>query len=410
MMDKQFDIIVVGGGMVGATLACALGQGGFRIAVVDNAPSPEIDSRHYDLRVSAVTPGSRAIFETVGIWSVMQSQRLSCIDAMTVWDHAGSGHIHFDSAEMAQPCLGYIIENRVIRHAALEKMRSLRNVELYCPATITQIQKGDDRISVQLDDGGELESRLIVGADGANSTVRAWAGIDTRGWSFEQKAIVATVTTTEVHGGVARQRFLSTGPLAFLPLDDPNKCSIVWSADNARADQLLAMDEAGFIADLQAAIAQGPGTALGDVSAISKRAAFPLTANHAQEYVDERVVLVGDAAHRIHPLAGQGLNLGLADIAVLAEVLMDGLSEKRDIGSMRVLRRYERWRRGDNALMLATMDGFKRLFGNDDPVLGSLRNLGLDVADYLSPLKNQIMLYAAGLAGDRPKLMRGLRL
>jgi 2-octaprenylphenol hydroxylase len=409
MTGKQFDIVIVGGGMVGATLACALADTDIRIAVVDSAPAPEVDPSEYDLRVSAVTPGSKAIFEAIGIWSAMQSQRISCIDAMTVWDEAGSGHIDFDSAEMAQPCLGYIVENRVIRKAALDRMQALRNVEFLCPASVSEIRKDDKRISLQLDDGSVLELQLLVGADGANSRVRTWAGIDTRSWSFEQKAIVATVTTSGAHAGVARQRFLETGPLAFLPLDDAHKSSIVWSADNARADALLSLNDADFISELQASIADGPGLALGEVVAVSRRAAFPLTSAHADDYVSERVVLVGDAAHRIHPLAGQGLNLGLGDAAVLAEVLIDAAREGRDVGSLRILRRYERWRRGDNALMLASMDGFKRLFSNDHPVLGSLRNVGLDLADTLSPLKYRIMLYAAGLAGDRPKLMRGLR-
>lgn len=409
MSAKQFDIVIVGGGMVGATLACALAEGGFSVAVVDSAPAPVIDTGDYDLRVSAVTLGSKAIFETVGIWPAMESQRMSCIDSMTVWDEGGSGQIDFDSAEMAQPCLGYIIENRVIRKAALDRMQALKNIELFCPASVSEIDSDDNGITARLDDGSVLESLLLVGADGANSYVRDWADIDTRSWSFEQKAIVATVTTSEAHAGVARQRFLATGPLAFLPLDDPYKCSIVWSADNVRADALLALEDAAFIAELQAAIADGPGTALGNVVSVSSRAAFPLTSAHARKYISERVVLVGDAAHRIHPLAGQGLNLGLGDVAALVEVLIDSRREQRDIGSMRVLRRYERWQRGDNALMLASMDGFKRLFSNDDPILGGLRNVGLDLADTLSPLKNRIMLYAAGLAGDRPKLMRGLR-
>ena len=406
-MKKQYDIVVVGGGMVGTTLACALGEADLRIAVIDKTMPLKTDSSEYDLRVSAITLGTRSVFEATGIWDAMRAQRVSCIDAMTVWDEGGSGSIHFDSAEMAQPCLGYIVENRVIRDAALEKMQKLRNIDWYCPASIREMEVEEDGAKVMLEDGTEMDSRLIVGADGAFSLVREWAGIDVRSWSFEQKAIVATITTTNSHQGIARQRFLSTGPVAFLPLDDPKRCSIVWSADSARADELLALSDADFLAALQGAIGEGPGTELGSLIAVSKRAAFPLMAAHAHNYLGERVVLVGDAAHRIHPLAGQGLNLGVADIAVLAEVLIEAQREKRDIGCRKTLRRYERWRRGDNALMLATMDGFKRLFGSYNPMIRGMRSLGLDMTDMATPLKHRIMLYATGLAGDRPRLMRG---
>lgn len=409
MKETSYDVVIVGGGMVGATLACTLGDSDMRIAVIDSNEPAAIDESEYDLRVSAITLGSKAIFETVGIWDAMRAQRVSCIDAMTVWDEGGSGSIHFDSAEMAQPCLGYIVENRVIHHAALERMRALRNVDVYSPVNIREMTVDPDRAQVMLDDGTVLTADLVVGADGAMSMVRHWAGIDSRSWSFEQKAIVATVRTSAPHAAVARQRFLATGPLAFLPLDHPDTCSIVWSADLARADELLAMANKDFIEALQTAIANGPGSELGEVLDVSKRAAFPLTAIHARDYVADRTVLVGDAAHRIHPLAGQGLNLGLGDIAVLAEVLIDARREKKDIGSRRVLRRYERWRRGSNELMLATMDGFKRLFGSDDPIARGLRNFGLDIVDSLAPVKHRIMMYAAGLAGDLPKLMRGAR-
>lgn len=409
MKETSYDVVIVGGGMVGATLACTLGDSDMRIAVIDSNEPAAIDEREYDLRVSAITLGSKAIFETVGIWDAMRAQRVSCIDAMTVWDEGGSGSIHFDSAEMAQPCLGYIVENRVIHHAALERMRALRNVDVYSPVNIREMTVDPDRAQVMLDDGTVLTADLVVGADGAMSMVRHWAGIDSRSWSFEQKAIVATVRTSAPHAAVARQRFLATGPLAFLPLDHPDTCSIVWSADLARADELLAMANKDFIEALQTAIANGPGSELGEVLDVSKRAAFPLTAIHARDYVADRTVLVGDAAHRIHPLAGQGLNLGLGDIAVLAEVLIDARREKKDVGSRRVLRRYERWRRGSNELMLATMDGFKRLFGSDDPIARGLRNFGLDIFDSLAPVKHRIMMYAAGLAGDLPKLMRGAR-
>jgi 2-octaprenylphenol hydroxylase len=409
-MNKQYDIVIVGGGMVGATLACALGETKLRIAVIDGSAPAKTESADYDLRVSAITPGSKTLFETIGIWDAMRATRVSCIDAMTVWDEGGSGSIHFDSAEMAQPCLGYIVENRVVREAAVDQIQVLHNIDWYCPASVREMDTDAGSALVILEDGTELASKLIVGADGATSIVRQWAGIDVRSWSFMQKAIVATVSSSNPHQGVARQRFLATGPLAFLPLDDPATCSIVWSADTDRADELLALNDSAFLAALNTAIGDGPGMDLGTLETVSKRAAFPLYAAHARDYVGERVVLVGDAAHRIHPLAGQGLNLGLADVAALAEVLAEAWREKRDIGCHKTLRRYQRWRRGDNSLMLATMDGFKRLFGSDNPVLSGVRNLGLDMTDMAAPLKYRVMRYAAGLAGDRPRLMRGKHL
>ncbi|MFV1997554.1 MAG: UbiH/UbiF/VisC/COQ6 family ubiquinone biosynthesis hydroxylase [Acidiferrobacterales bacterium] len=406
MANRNYDIVIVGGGMVGTALACAVARSGFRIAVIDSVEPPPFENSEYDLRVSSLTLGSKAIFETVGAWQDMTQQRVSCVDAMEIWDEGGSGSIRFDSAEIAQPCLAYIIENRVILRALLNCMTAIHNIEYISPVQIETIETDDQQALVRLETGESLQTRLIVGADGANSLVRKLSGIETDGWNFEQKAIVATVISELGHQRIARQRFLATGPLAFLPLDDAHHCSIVWSADNDRADTLIALEDAEFNCELQRAF----GDRLGEVKLASLRAMFPLITAHAKQYLAERIVLVGDAAHRIHPLAGQGLNLGLGDIAALAEVLVEAGREKHDIGAHRILRRYERWRKGGNALMLGAMDGFKQLFGSKNDVVRGLRNVGLELTDDLPPIKQRIMLYAAGQSGDLPKLMRGINL
>lgn len=406
MANREYDIVIVGGGMVGSALACAVASSGLRIAVIDSVKPQAFDDSEYDLRVSAVTLGSKAIFETVGVWQAMTEQRVSCVDAMEIRDEGRCGRIRFDSAEMAQPCLAYIIENRVILHALQDRMNAFHNIDYLAPVQIASIVTDDQQALVDLVSGDKLKTRLVVGADGANSLVRKLSGIEVDGWSFRQKAIVATVISELGHDRIARQRFLATGPLAFLPLDDVYYCSIVWSADNGRADELIALDDAAFNTELQQAF----GDTLGTVQLVSPRAMFPLMAAHAKQYLRERIVLVGDAAHRIHPLAGQGLNLGLGDIAVLAEVLVEASQAQNDIGAFRILRRYERWRRGSNALMLGAMDGFKRLFGSDNDVVRGLRNFGLEITDNVPVLKNRVMQYAAGLRGDLPKLMRGFHL
>jgi 2-octaprenylphenol hydroxylase len=400
------DVLIVGGGMVGAALACALGDTSLRVCVVEAGREPPQPASDYDLRVSAVTLGSQAMLHALGVWDAISAHRLAPIRGMHVWDQGGSGQVHFDSAELGTPALGYIVENGIISHSLVERMRRFANIDYRSTSSWDSLELGGDHARLRLQDGKRLRAALVVGADGASSAVRRQAGIDAPGSPFGQKAIVAVVRSRGRHDFVARQRFLATGPLAFLPLDEPHTCSIVWSADNARADQLLALDSAAFLAALQEAL----GDCLGPLEHVGERAAFPLTSAHAQSYIGERVVLVGDAAHRVHPLAGQGLNLGLADVAVLSEVLVDALERKQDIGARATLRRYERWRRGDNALMVAAMEGFHSVFTSGTPALRAVRNVGLDLVDQLSPVKQRIMRFAAGLAGERPRLLRGLPL
>ena len=403
MTKADYDLIIAGGGMVGSTLACALSDADFKIALLESAPLERIrPGEETDLRVSAVNRASQRIFAALGAWSDMTAWRVSPFRDMRVWDAGGFGQIHFDSATLGEPLLGWIIENRVIQYALLERARQLPAVDLLCPAALETAWSEDaGHWRVRLTDRREFTTRLLVGADGAQSKVRELAEIDTRGWSYHQKALVANVRTAEPHQETAWQRFLPTGPLAFLPLHD-GRCSIVWSTTPEQADQLLALDEYNFAQALTEAFERR----LGEIVQVGPRGAFPLRLQHARAYVKPGLALIGDAAHVVHPLAGQGVNLGLLDAATLAEVLLDGLAAGHEVGALRVLRCYERWRKSDNLPMLGIMDGFKRLFGNSLPPVRLLRNLGLNLTDAAGPLKNAMARRAMGLEGDLPKLAR----
>ena len=417
-MKSNYDIVIVGGGMVGAALACALGNSPLKVALLDRA-LPAAPDKDYDVqgrtnaasagragaadqRVSAITLASQTFFENVGAWEGMARRRVSPVREMQVWSEGGSGAIHFNAAEIGEPCLAWIIENSIIQMALIERLHQFTNVHYLCPVEVVDITLADNSAAVMLKDGRLLQARLLVGADGADSEVRRVAGIETQSLNLNQKGIVATVTTEKPHEQIARQRFLATGPLAFLPLDEPHTCSIVWSADNARAGQLLVLDDAAFISELQAKF----GEALGKIKTVSPRAGFSLALSHAKDYTAPHMALIGDAAHTVHPLAGQGVNLGFLDAATLAEVLLEAVSKQKDIGSQAVLRRYERWRKGDNFAMVSITGGFRYLFGNDLPVVSQLRNWGLDLTNAATPVKNFIMRRASGLEGDLPKLAR----
>jgi 2-octaprenylphenol hydroxylase len=335
------------------------------------------------------------------VWTDIAALRIGPFRKMQVWDASGWGQIHFDSAAIGEPLLGWIIENQIVQAALWQKLKRLQNVDLLYPQMLQSVAHQQESLQLSLTDGSRLETRLLVGADGAGSKVRELAGIRSSGWQYGQKAVVTTVTTEYPHQQTAWQRFLPAGPLAFLPLHD-GRCSIVWSTLSEQADELLTLADADFADQLGAAF----DWRLGKIIDIAGRAAFPLRLQHAQSYVRSRIALIGDAAHVVHPLAGQGANLGLLDAAALAEVVLTARNGRRDFGSLSTLRRYERWRKGDNLLMLAVLDGFKRLFGSSLPPLRLLRNTGLNLTDALEPVKNRIMRQAMGLTGDLPKLAR----
>jgi 2-octaprenylphenol hydroxylase len=398
----QFDLVVAGGGMVGAALACALAGKGMQVAVIERrAPQREWPAGEVANRVSALSRASQHVLEHLGVWPRIRALGANPYRAMQVWDAGGSGSIRFDSAEVGEPDLGHIVENRVIQLALWERLRTLESVTLLCPARIAGFELQAQRARLQLEDGRSLETPLLVGADGRDSAVRTRAGIRTRGWDYDQHALVTNVRHELPHEETAWQRFLPTGPLAFLPLAD-GRSSIVWSTSPKQAQALLKMGEPAFSTCLGEAFGQRLGRMLGS----GPRGVFPLRLQHAENYVLPRLALVGDAAHAVHPLAGQGVNLGFLDAAELAQVLLEARRRGRDPGTLVALRRYERARKGDNLAMLAAMDAFKRVFSNDILPLRLLRNAGLGLADRITPLKELFMRRALGTLGELPPLAR----
>ncbi|MBK1648645.1 UbiH/UbiF/VisC/COQ6 family ubiquinone biosynthesis hydroxylase [Rhabdochromatium marinum] len=392
--SDHFDLVIVGGGMVGAALACACRDLDLRIALIDAQP-PQRDwpADSVDQRVSALSRASEQLLRRLGAWPRMQALGVSPYREMVVWEGLGAGEIQFDSAWLGEPNLGHIVENRVTRLALWEQLEQAPTISLLCPAKVERFECGSETTQLHLSDGRTLSAGLLIGADGRDSRVRAALGISCDLLLYDQHAIVATVEPEHWHRETAWQRFLPTGPLAFLPLAD-GRCSIVWSAEQHRAETLLALDDSAFAAELETAFDQR----LGRIHALGPRASFPLRRSHAKHYVSGRAALIGDAAHAIHPLAGQGVNLGFLDAAALAEVIAHAQARGRDPGHPTRLRRYERARRHDNQQMLLVMDGLKRLFSNANPLLATGRGLGLSAVDQFPPLKRGLIRAAIGLS------------
>jgi 2-octaprenylphenol hydroxylase len=398
----DYDLITVGGGMVGAALACLLGER-MTILLLDRVPPmPPAPNGDVGLRVSSVSPASRRLLAVAGAWDAIDASRTCPYRRMHVWESGPPrGDIVFDSAELGVPELGHIVENALIQHALLARATALPRVSLFAPAQPSALLLEGDAARIVLEDGRTFSSRLIVGADGASSNVRALAGIESTTGDYRQEAVVAHLRSERPHEATARQRFLPDGPLALLPLAD-GRSSIVWSTAPAHAQALLEMDADAFAAEVTSA----SESVLGRLTLASGRAKFPLRRQHAASYCATRVVLVGDAAHSVHPLAGLGVNLGFMDAAALAEITLDALDRGDDPGEPRALRRYERWRRTENAAYMTALDAFHRLFANADPLLTGLRATGLDAVDRLGPIKHAFARRAMGMAGDLPRIVR----
>ncbi len=403
LADSQYDIIIVGAGMVGAAAACLLSKENqsaasapLKIALIETKVAKSFDPEQFDPRVAAITERSRCILASCNSWTAIAELRACAYQAMEVWDAESTGRVSFDCADIHQPNLGHIVESAVIVQVLLQQIRLLDNVDLICPAEIDQYYQDDSMMSVQLADGRHLSCSLLIGADGGHSKVREYFGFECKQWSYNHQAIVATVTTEKPNLRTAWQRFMSTGPLALLPLDlqgDLHKSSLVWSQDVLEAKRLMALDDQQFCAELSQASEQ----CLGDVLLVDRRFSFPLTQNHATDYVKSRVALVGDAAHTIHPLAGQGVNLGFADIHVLSEEIFRAIDRNLDIGDVRILKRYQRRRQPENIAAMGIMEGFKRLFAADQLPVRLLRSFGMTKFDKIIPLKNQVIKRAMGL-------------
>ncbi len=387
---QTYDLIIIGAGMVGATLACLLARQGKKVAVVEShMPQAFSWQDPHELRVSAISGASQRAFAEIGAWTSMQAMRVSPYESMYVWDSSGPGKIRFDAADLGEPNLGHIIENKVIQLALLEVMQAEPSLALLCPDSLSHFQVTEFGVQVTLSSGSRLTAALLVGADGACSKVRALAGIELRQDDYAQKGLVATIRPEQSHQMTAWQRFMPSGPLALLPLSD-GTCSIVWTLPADKADYYLAMSEADF----NRAVTEASGSRLGQLNVQSKRAAFPLRGRHAEHYVLPGVALVGDAAHTIHPLAGQGVNLGIKDAVELATVLSQST---RSPGSPLLLRRYERARKGDNLLTQKVMEGFNILFSHQASLVSTGRNLGLNLVNRLEPVKREIMRVAMGV-------------
>ncbi|WP_372875190.1 2-octaprenyl-3-methyl-6-methoxy-1,4-benzoquinol hydroxylase [Pseudomonas sp.] len=401
------DLIIVGAGMVGSALALALQEQGLEILLIDGGPlsvKPFDPAAPFEPRVSALSIASRRVLERLGVWQGVSARRSSPYAEMRVWDGSGTGQIHFSAASVHAEALGHIVENRVVQDALLERLHD-GTIGLLNNARLEQLRRSGDDWLLTLTDGRQLRTPLLIAADGANSAVRRLAGCATREWDYLHHAIVTSVRCSESHQATAWQRFTDDGPLAFLPLTaapGEHWCSIVWSATPDEAERLMALDDAGFCAELGKAFEHR----LGSVLHADPRLRIPLRQRHAKRYVEEGLALIGDAAHSIHPLAGQGVNLGFLDAAVLAEVLLHALARGERLADPRVLSRYERRRMPHNLAMMAAMEGFERLFQADPLPLRWLRNAGLNWVDELPEAKALFVRQALGLSGDLPELAR----
>lgn len=407
-MDNKFDIVIVGGGMVGASLACALRASGLRIAIVEAVALKSDTQPSFNERTIALAYGSRRIFDGIGVWPAVE--RLGCtpIERIHVSHRGGFGATRLAAGDLDLPALGYVVENRVLGAALSKTLDKVDNVRWFCPATVENIETTNDGARVSIRYGADVQqlvARLVVGADGANSAVRRLLGLEAERTDYAQVALVATVAAGLPHRNTAYERFTNSGPLAALPMRD-NRCAIVWSARAEEADSLLGWSDSEYLEKLQ----QRFGDRLGRFTAPGARTKYPLALTRVPQQLATRMVLIGNAAHTVHPVAGQGFNLGLRDAAALADVLVGAASAGADIGDAAVLRRYADWRRRDTRATEIFTDGLIRAFSNDSVALALARGAGLVAVDLMPPLKRRLLRMTSGLGGRLPRLARGLSL
>lgn len=404
----ETEVIIVGGGLAGLTAAALLGRAGVDCICVDRQSMPAMTDRRYDGRTTAISLASRRVLEAAGIWErVLRDGHAEPILDIKITDDIAPVFLNFDSRDVGHEPFGHIVDNKDLRHHMAATVEALPNARLLAPAGVVEYRRDKAGVTVTLDTGQTISAPLLVGADGRGSPTREWAGIGLDKWQYRQTAIVCNVTHSKPHNNWALEHFMPSGPFAVLPLPDTedgrHRSSVVWTKHGDTAKHIIALDEAGFNAELQAQF----GDYLGDVALYGERFSYPLSVIHAKSYIAPRMALVAEAAHAIHPIAGQGLNLGMRDIAALAELIVDAKRLGLDIGSPSLLTNYQRWRRQDNVTLLVVTDGLNRLFSNDVTPVKRLRQLGLGAVERLPPLKKFFMRHAMGSVGSLPRVVRG---
>ena len=399
--SERQDLIILGGGLTGLTLAAAVGGAGYRVLVVERAPLAELAAAPYDGRVTAVAPGSCRLLAEIGAWAGMADSAEPILD-IVVREGFSPIQVHYDHRAIGAEPLGHIVENRAIRTALIERVRALSTVTVAAPATLSGLELMDSRAEARLDDGRVATASLVALCEGRQSNTRERIGITARQWSYGQTGIVCSVQHEKPHLGLAVERFFPDGPFARLPMTG-NRSSIVWALSDELSPSVLALDEQAFLGE----IADRFGEDLGALAMASRRWFYPLALVLADRYCAHRAVLVGDAARGIHPIAGQGWNLALRDVAAVAEIVVDRLRLGLDPGEAQALERYAAWRRFDGMTLVAVTDGINRLFANDLLPVRLAREAGLALVERVPPVKRLFMRHAMGLVGDLPRTMRG---
>jgi len=402
--DIQADVVIVGGGMAGLTSAIGLATNGMKVAVIDIAAADTTTAESFDGRACALSYSTCQLFEALDIWPHMEPYAQPILE-VRVTDGPGLLHTHLDHEDLGEGPLGHMLENRHTRIALYARLSEVDNINLIAPDKVKDITRSANKVTLTTEGGYTVEAPLLLGVDGRGSMVREWAGIKVTKWGYKQDGIVCAVEFEHSHCGIAHEKFLPSGPFAILPLTG-NRASLVWTEKDHLTKTIMGLSDRAFQSEVQRRM----GDFLGGVKVVGGRWAFPLTLQFAERFVDDRVALVGDAAHGMHPIAGQGLNLALRGVAALIEVLVDAHRTGQNIGSKTVLRQYEQWRTTDTAALLSVTDVLNRLFSNNITPVRVARDIGLAVTDQLPPLKNFMMQHARGNVGDLPKLLQGQKL